>query len=102
MELCKQQMREGGGIEGDNGVNHIVVWLGDIVVLYVKSQNASSNNKTQMEVYFPELLNLKCRTHEIGKGYSSSPPFGEEALIIFEKINLVEQTRIGYYNLSPY
>ena len=83
-------MREGAGIEGENGVSHVVVWLGDIVVIYVKTQNPDSNNKTQMEVHFPELLNLKCRTHNIGKGYSSIPPFGEEALIIFEKINLVE------------
>jgi len=67
----------------------VVLWVGDIVLVYVNKLN-SGKDAMNLEVYFPDLKNLECLSHKIGKGYSSIPPFKQDVLIIFEKIKLTE------------
>ena len=50
------------------------MWMGDIVILFAQKSNGSKD-EIQMEVNFPDLINLECITHKFGRGYSAVPPF---------------------------
>lgn len=82
-------------------IEHIVLWLGDIVIVYINKLNSGKETITT-ETYFPELKNLECISDKIGTGYCSLKPFKQDILIIFEKIILTEETSLGSYSLSPY
>lgn len=82
-------------------IDHIILWLGDIVVLYISKINSGKEAIT-VEAYFPELKNLECLSHKIGTGYSPLPPFEQDILILFEKKVLTEATSVGNYSLSPF
>lgn len=75
-ELNKTQKRE------KEEIDHIVLWLGDIVIVYIDKLN-SGKEDISIEVNFPALNNLECLSHKIGSGYSSIPPFKQDALMIF-------------------
>lgn len=82
-------------------INHAVCWLNDIVFIYIK-QNNMSKKTIQLEVHFPELLNLKCLSHNIGCEYTYLEPFADCVVIVFEKIDLTAATRLGKYTLESF
>lgn len=71
------------------------------MVVYVNKLNTGKEG-INLEVIFSELINLECLTHQIGKIYTSLPPFKKDMLIVFEKIVLTESTSLGKYKLTPY
>jgi uncharacterized protein YabN with tetrapyrrole methylase and pyrophosphatase domain len=56
-EIAIKKFHEGEGVQDENDVEHIVMWMGDIVVIYVRKMNMGKE-LTNMEVNFPELHNL--------------------------------------------
>jgi hypothetical protein len=50
------------------------MWMGDIVVLYIRKV-PGGKDAGNLEVYFPDLTNLHCITHDIGKNYTPVSPF---------------------------
>lgn len=98
-KIARKELNEGGGVKDDD-IEHVIIWMGDIVIVYVK--NISTKDIHNLEVNFPELTNLNCLTHKISKGYSSLKMTGKDTLIIFEKANLTEVTKVDHYSISPF
>jgi len=61
-----------GGIK-DEATEHVVMWMGDIVVLFIR-KIYGGKDASSLEVYFPDLTNLHCITHNIGKNYTPVSP----------------------------
>jgi hypothetical protein len=74
-------LREGAGVKTED-IEHVIMWMGDIVIFYVQKVQGGKDSQN-LEVHFPELTNLRCLTHKVGKGYTSLKPFGRDMLVIF-------------------
>lgn len=99
-EIAKARLKEDKSADRDE-IEHKVLWMGDIVVVYINKLN-TGKEMINLEVIFPELLNLECLTHPVAKEYTSLPPFQRDMLIVFEKVVLTESTKLGKYKLTPY
>ena len=87
-EIGQKEIRDGNGKYSDD-LDHVIVWLGDIVILYIQKK-AGGKDINNLEVNFSDLTNLVCISHKIGQGFSSLKTEGGQGLLIFEKKNLTE------------
>ena len=71
-EIGRRELNNGGIRDADT--EHVVMWMGDIVVLYIR-KIPGGKDAGNLEVYFPDLTNLHCITHDIGKNYTPVSPF---------------------------
>lgn len=51
---------------------------------------------------FSAIKNLECLSHELKKDFTALEPFEKDMLIVFEKIDLIEETTLGTYIIESF
>lgn len=87
--------------KGKADFDHRSFWLGDLVVVYVEKTNAQKK-AIRVEVQFAAIKNLECLSHELKKDFTAIEPFEKDLLIVFEKIDLIEETTLGTYIIESF
>jgi hypothetical protein len=81
---------------------HVGCWIGDLATVFIKNK-INGGKALKLEVGFPELQNLKCISHpNIHKEFIVLENVGEELLLIFEKVDLTAETRLGKYVIESF
>ena len=78
---------------------HTAFWLGDLVLVYIKSQ---VKHKQNLEVQFSNRVNLECVSHPIGSDFFLMPPLEDECVIVFEKVDLTGAAGLGKYVIDSF
>lgn len=56
----------------------------------------------RVEVKFENIKNLECITHVLGSDYKALDPITDNAIMVFEKVELAEAANLGSFSMDTF
>lgn len=83
-------------------IEHGSFWLGDLVIVCINKAE-KGKRRINLEVSFPDRVNLECISHSLNDQYTALPLSDlQHLLIIFEKVDLTGETALGKYFIETF